>query len=305
MPALWSDDDDAELRREAMTWLSVRTNDGADPLTTEEIKEFRFRGQPMPLMDAQRGIRKPAVLRAALSFRTVFRPEGAERPYEDALGSDGLIRYKYRGTDSDHPENRGLRAAMHAGLPLVWFFGIAPGVYQATFPVFIVGENPGDHEFLVDAVAGGALRPESALEETVKRYIAVETKRRLHQPLFRASVMQAYGSRCAVCALGHSPLLDAAHIVPDREEAGVPAVRNGLALCKIHHAALDSHIMGIRPDHVVEIRPDLLDEIDGPMLKHGLQELHGGRLMVVPRSRRDRPDKDLLEVAYARFRAVG
>ena len=178
-------------------------------------------------------------------------------------------------------------------------------MYHATFPVFIVGEEEAAHEFLVDAVAGGALQPNSVLEEVLKRYIAVETKRRLHQPLFRAGVMRAYRTRCAVCALGHSPLLDAAHIVPDREEAGVAAVRNGLALCKIHHAALDSNILGVRPDHIVEIRADLLHEIDGPMLKHGLQELHGGRLMVLPESRRDFPAKDLLEVAYERFRSAG
>jgi len=41
-------------------------------------------------------------------------------------------------------------------------------------------------------------------------------------------------------------------------------VPNGLALCKIHHAAFDMNILGIRPDHVVEIRTDVLEERDGP-----------------------------------------
>ncbi|CAN7479968.1 HNH endonuclease [Knoellia sp. LjRoot47] len=254
-------------------------------------------------MDMQRGIRKPAVLDAALSFRTVYRPDGAIRPYDDAVGSDGLIRYKYRGTDPQHPENRGLRVAMERRLPLIWFFGVGPGVYLPTFPVFIVGEEPKQLQFSVDAVSGGSLNPESPLEETLRRYITVETKRRLHQPIFRATVMRAYDTRCAVCALGHSSLLDAAHIVPDREEGGVAAVRNGLALCKIHHAALDARILGVRPDYVVQIRADLLDEIDGPMLKHGLQERHGQPLMVLPRSHRERPDPLLLEQSYANFRA--
>ncbi len=288
-----------------MAWLAVRTQDGADSLTTEELKEFRFRGEPMPLMDMQRGIRKPAVLEAALSFRTVYRAEGAERPYDDDVGPDGLIRYKYRGTDPNHPENRALRVAMERALPLIWFFGVGPGVYLPTFPVFIVAEEPQLHQFVVDAVSGGTLEVEGAIEETLKRYLTVETKRRLHQPIFRATVMRAYETRCAVCSLGHGQLLDAAHIVPDRDEAGVAAVRNGLALCKIHHAALDAHILGVRPDYVVEIRPDLLEEIDGPMLRYGLQERHHQRLMVVPTSRRERPDRDLLEIAYERFRAAG
>jgi putative restriction endonuclease len=303
MVALWSDEEDRLLRQEAMAWLALRTNDGTDSLSTEELAEFEFRGTRFPLMDLQRGIRKPAVLDAALSFRTVYRPVGAERPYEDAVGADGLIRYKYRGTDPNHPENRSLRTAMERGLPLIWFFGVGTALYLPTFPVFIVGEEREELQFSVDAVSGGSLRPESPLEETLRRYITVETKRRLHQPIFRATVMRAYETRCAVCALGHSPLLDAAHIVPDRDEGGIAAVRNGLALCKIHHAALDARILGVRPDYVVEIKADLLEEIDGPMLKYGLQERHGQSLMVLPRSRRERPDVSLLEQSYTSFLA--
>ena len=95
----------------------------------------------------------------------------------------------------------------------------------------------------------------------------------------RATVLHAYDTRCAVCALRHVELLDAAHIVSDREEAGIAAVRNGLALCKIHHAAFDSSVLGIRPDLVVEIRSDVLNEIDGPMLEHGLKGRHRQPLM--------------------------
>jgi putative restriction endonuclease len=81
-------------------------------------------------------------------------------------------------------------------------------------------------------------------------------------------------------------------------------VSNGLALCKIHHAAYDSNILGIRPDHVIEIRQDLLDEIDGPMLRHGLQEHHQRTLMTIPARRADRPDRERLEQRYAIFRAA-
>ncbi|KFC49405.1 hypothetical protein GY12_28200 [Micrococcus luteus] len=59
--------------------------------------------------------------------------------------------------------------------------------------------------------------------------------------------------------------------------------------------------MGITPDFTVEIRQDLLDEVDGPMLRHGLQDLHGRKLMKLP-SRRDRPSPENLAWAYERFR---
>jgi hypothetical protein len=57
------------------------------------------------------------------------------------------------------------------------------------------------------------------------------------------------------------------------------------ALCRIHHAAFDANILGVEADKRVHIRDDVLAEHDGPMLKHGLQEMDG-RLLVVPRDSR-------------------
>ena len=78
---------------------------------------------------------------------------------------------------------------------------------------------------------------------------------------------------------------------------------NGIALCKIHHAAYDRHILGIRPDLVVELRADIRQEIDGPMLKYGLQEFHGAGLSI-PRRMELRPNPKFLEERYAMFRAA-
>lgn len=300
--ALWTPERDLGLRRAAMAWLTVRTNDGLESISSEDLKDFDFDGVRVPLIDAQRGIRKPAQLAAALSIRTVYRPEGASRPYEDSAGPDGLMRYKWRGLDGNHPENRALRAAMSERLPMIWFFGVGPGLYQPIYPIFFVEEERQSHQFVVGHESTvGLAAPGSPLEENLRRYVIRETKRRVHQPVFRATVMRAYETRCAVCALRHGQLLDAAHIVPDSHELGEATVRNGLALCKIHHAAFDAHILGIRPDHVVRIRADLLDEIDGPMLEFGLKGRHDQELMVVPRARRERPARVLLEIEYQRF----
>jgi putative restriction endonuclease len=106
-----------------------------------------------------------------------------------------------------------------------------------------------------------------------------------------------------VCRLRRDELLDAAHIVPDADPLGIPSVSNGLALCRLHHAAFDSHLIGIRPDYRVEVRPDVLEDKDGPMLIHGLQGFHGAHL-VVPRRPTAQPDRQLLEARYARFRKL-
>lgn len=301
-----ADDFDSRLRREAMAWLTVRTNDGLEPISRQDLLDFTFEGGMFRLMDPTRGIRKPKQLSSALTISTTYRPPGAKRPYEDQVGTDGLLRYKWSTTDPANMDNRGLRAAMEQGVPLIWFYGVGPSLYQPIFPVYIVAEEPEQHQFVIDTeVARDLHRPDSEAEAQIRRYILAETKRRLHQPVFRATVMRAYETRCAVCALGHGQLLDAAHIVPDSEDAGIAAVTNGLALCKIHHAAYDVHILGITPDLVVQIREDLLEEIDGPMLEHGLKERHGQKLMVVPPARSVRPDRELLALSYEQFCSAG
>ena len=137
----------------------------------------------------------------------------------------------------------------------------------------------------------------------VRRYITGETRRRLHQTAFRERVLDAYSGCCSLCRLRHRSLLDAAHIVPDGEPQGDPIVPNGLSLCKIHHAAYDSDLIGISPDYTVQVRHDVREETDGPMLLHGLQELHQSRL-VLPNRRADHPDRDRLSWRYERFRAA-
>ena len=132
-----------------------------------------------------------------------------------------------------------------------------------------------------------------------RAYVERLTKLRLHQPVFRARVLRAYEQACAICRLKHVDLLDAAHILSDAE-GGQPVIPNGLSLCKIHHAAYDRGILGVRPDYVVQVRPDVLLEVDGPMLKHGIQDVHGWNLEL-PRRINERPDRELLAQRYQVF----
>ncbi|MDP9988457.1 putative restriction endonuclease [Arthrobacter oryzae] len=299
---------DSRLRRAAQTWLAVRTNDGRDSISYLDLEDFEFEGTRLPLKSRQRGIWKPRQLDAALSIATTFRRPGQDRPYEDEVGPDGMLRYKWQGEDSEASDNRALRAAMKENLPLIWFFGVAPGLFQPVFPVFLIDEEMDKHQFIVDIdpqreFFEGDVDLESPLEvDAVKRYGTRIARTRLHQRLFRSTVINAYGTRCAICNLRHSILLDAAHIIPDSREDSLPTVVNGMAMCKIHHAAFDAKILGIRPDLIVEIRDDILAEIDGPMLKHGLQERHRQKLMSVPTKKADRPSPSLLEEAYSRFK---
>src|ERR1700726_1646032 len=49
--------------------------------------------------------------------------------------------------------------------------------------------------------------------------------------------------------------------------SGEPVVPNGIRLSKIHHAAFDTHLIGIDPDYRVHVSEGLLGQNDGRMLE--------------------------------------
>ncbi len=294
---------DEALRAAMFTHLDgllARSPDGA--LRSGDINAFSFEGQALRLV-VQSGIWKPAGLRAALTVRTTYTPPNQLPPYADNVGTDGLVRYKYRGTDPTQSDNRALREAMVRGLPLAYFIGVDRGVYVPRYPVWLRCEDTARHEFAMAVDEGQRFVDLSAANADQRRYIERLTKARLHQPVFRARVLRAYAERCAMCRLHHPELLDAAHIIPDGQPSGDPVVPNGLSLCKIHHAAYDANLLGVRPDLTVQVASRLIDEIDGPMLRHGLQGMADARLEI-PRERAARPDPDRLRVRYETFLAA-
>jgi len=301
------DSSEHQIRFAAFEFLDRLTLRHGELLPSSELRAgFTYEGQRVPLMGPQ-GIFKPAALEWPLSITTVPVVLGKARPYEDELGSDGFLRYRYRGVDPAHKDNRGLREAMQRRLPLVYFHGVERGQYLAEWPAFIVGDEPKRLTFTVqvDDPLASDLDPGYELPDDARRdYVTRLAKQRLHQLAFRHRVLRAYRESCAMCCLHHRDLLDAAHILPDGHPRGEPITSNGLALCKLHHAAFDRNIVGIRPDHVIEIRLDVLNEIDGPMLRHGLQDLHGRPFLVVPRAERDRPSRAFLAERFQLFQAA-
>lgn len=269
-------------------------------LRWDQTASFECAGETVAIRQTRgRGIHKPRQLDAALSITTAFTPIWRTAPYDDSIGEDGYPRYKYERADSDLSTNRALRAAMEHRLPIVYFRGVEKAVYDAVYPVFVIGDDQSRHEFTLGFSRAEVGLDLASLTAPERVYAARLTKARLHQPAFRRQVLRAYNG-CTVCRLRHDSLLDAAHITGDAAEGGDPVVSNGLALCKIHHAAYDRNILGIDPGYRVQVSRALLDEVDGPMLRHGLQEMHGA-VISVPQHRLARPDRDRLERRYELF----
>lgn len=269
---------------------------------------FEFHGERIPLVNPQRGIFKPQQMRYLLSIRTVYPRSGARVWYDDQrhvhrqiYEGDEAADYAFMGQNPDAADNRWLREAMENRIPVIYFLGVAPGLYQAIVPAYVVGW---DTQGLKARVAFGAVEaatlefPATGME---RRYGLQQVKRRLHQASFREAVIAAYDGRCAVSGLPEQRLLDAAHIMPDaNEELGHAMVPNGIPLSKIHHAAFDGHLIGIDPDFRIHVADRLLKTKDGELLEV-LKRLHHAKLHL-PARRRDWPDQERLAIRFDQFR---
>jgi putative restriction endonuclease len=310
VPAMIDDDRDTSIRMAAFE--HVRTlGEVHDHLTANELKPgFIFDGERIPLINPQRGIFKPQQMRFLLSIKTVFPKPGGKVWYDDQreahrqiFEGDETIDYAFMGQDPDAADNRWLREAYENQIPIIYFLGIAPGRYQAELPSFISGW---DSKALKAQVAFGApdqetIAPPANAPE--RRYALRAVKQRLHQASFREAVITAYNGRCALSGMPESLLIDAAHIVADKDELfGHPVVPNGIPLSKIHHAAFDAHLIGIDPDYRLHVSDRLLGQNDGPMLE-ALKRLNGGTIHFPVRDK-DYPDQDRLALRFERFKAA-
>lgn len=286
-------------------------------LTSAELAPgFEFRGERVPLVNPQRGIFKPRRMRHLLSIRTVFPRPGSRVWYDDQtqvhrqiFEGDETVDYAFMGRDPAAADNRWLREAWEHRVPIIYFLGIAPGRYHAELPVNIVDWNAKTLKAQI-AFTSTASKPLYGLSEASaieidleRRYALRAVKQRLHQKSFREAVLTAYDGRCALSRLPEQRLLDAAHIIDDQDETlGQPIVSNGIPLSKIHHAAFDSHLIGIDSDYRVHVSNRLLTLDDGPMLE-SLKRLNGIALHR-PSRPKDWPDRDRLAKRFELFKVV-
>ena len=302
---------DWRLRLAALDAVRRITAKTGGVISRDDMTEgIAFEGQRVPYALRARGIWKPGILGnhgAALSITTASIRRGVPPKYDDQIASDDeWFEYRYQGSDPSASDNRAVRRAHELGRPLIYFYGVGPGLYEAIAPVYVVEDQPAKLTFKIAADATSLGSPslmQGGGHAPLKAYATAVVKRRLHQHRFRELVVAAYRERCAVCHLGHVELLDAAHILEDRDERGKPEVPNGLALCGVHHGAYDANIMGIDPDRKIHIRADILEEVDGPMLRHGLQQMHGLNIHT-PTNPVLQPRREYLEERFARFQAA-
>jgi len=134
-------------------------------------------------------------------------------------------------------------------------------------------------------------------EEAARRYELVQTLLAFRDARFRPAVLHAYAYRCAVCGTALK-LVDAAHIVPVAHPQGSDEITNGLALCRLHHAAYDTGLIGVRSDYRVVLNNDAADRLREAQLDGGLEAFHAAlpRAITLPAVIEVRPDRPRLRV---------
>ena len=106
---------DHSIRLAAFKWLQQLNEIHGDLIPRFQLERgFNF-GDELILLVSPQGIFKPRILDFPLSTTTA-----PNSPYDDSFGPDGLLRYRYRGTDPQHRDNCGLRSLLLGGRPLVY-----------------------------------------------------------------------------------------------------------------------------------------------------------------------------------------
>ena len=288
-------EEERAIRDDVFRWLDTAQLRGQYEFSREELINYHYFGERIPLLDTGRGIRNPVTFRATLSVMT-----GAKRnQYADEVLDDGSVVYSL--ADNNSPDNVKLKIAFETKSEFVYFKSDRDGFYVAYYPMRITHFDEAQGQILMTEELSsdfGTDPLELAVDQ--RRYAVRTTKARLHQRHFRARVLSAYSDTCSVCRLRYPQLLDAAHITSDSDADGLAVVSNGLSLCKLHHHAYDTHLLGINERMQVSIHPKLLRDSDGPMLRHGLQEMHGVRAQS-PDALKNRPDPDRLRERFREF----
>jgi putative restriction endonuclease len=269
---------------------------------------FTARGRQFLFASAAEGIFRPVGMAGVLSLKTVVPKPRGRIWYHDQAGPElhaasDTFWYAFTGRNPESTRNQWLRDAMVRQLPLIYFFGVAPGVYEPLYPAYVVEWNPAMLSCGLSFCAPADLAGASPPLAPERRYALRTIQQRLHQAMFRERVLAAYGRRCALSGLPETRLIDAAHIVPDSDERlGHPDVRNGICMSKIHHAAFDAGLIGIDADLRIHVSNRLLDMEDGPLLEQGIKALQGCCIRS-PYDPLAAPDRERLATRFEAFRA--
>jgi putative restriction endonuclease len=272
-----------------------------DSIPESELAKGFLHSGDVVLLKGPQGIFKPRQL--SDGPLTIMSTLGSQ--YEDELLDEAnTLRYDYAPPSREH-ENLGLKNLMAEGKPVILLKQVKAKPrpeYMVVAPLYVESFDNATRQFTLSTRADLTPRVDTqagtVLREIQRAYGETTVRTRLHQAYFRRDVLSVYRNRCCVCELRLRPLLQGAHIVPDSDAAGVPAIQNGLSLCSIHHAAYDRSIVRIKSDYTITVEQESIEAGDA-FARVSLTEFDGRRI-IVPSDATQRPDPDFLDRRFRR-----
>ena len=193
-----SSEPQALLRLEIFADLELFMESRGGFASRDELVGFRLKsGQPMPVIDRNKGIRNPQAFDATLSIVSAA-DKGRYNVYDDAIDRErGLLFYSWAQGPLDAGDNRKMLVAFEQRVPIILFEKPMPNVYVPVIGVRIIDVLPEARQFVIDLDDSGMRTTPTAPID--KRYVERMVRARVHQPVFRARVLNVYASRCTRC----------------------------------------------------------------------------------------------------------
>ena len=134
-----------------------------------------------------------------------------------------------------------------------------------------------------------------AITNPARQLVVSQITRKYRALDFRKRVLGAYGHRCAFCGIQLN-LVDAAHIVPVADNASTDDTTNGIALCKLHHAAFDRNLLSVNESFKIELSNVERARLQSENRHGGLPEFRKNLkpVIILPSDRRDYPDRSYI-----------
>ena len=293
--------EDDSIRLAALSRVAELRALWGDAIPESEIAQGFRLGTELILLKGPQGIFKPRQLTdGPLTIMSTL----VSRYEDELLEEANVLRYDYAPPSREH-ENRGLKALMAEGKPVILLKQVKAKPrpeYLIVAPLFVEGFDDGARQFTLSTRADVTRRTDTqeavVLREIQRAYGQTTVQTRLHQAYFRRDVLTVHRNRCCVCELRVRPLLQGAHIVPDSDALGVPSVQNGLSLCALHHAAYDRRIIRIKADYTIKVEQEWV-RTDDAFAERSLAAFDGHRI-VLPNAPEHHPSPTFLEWRDAR-----
>lgn len=269
---------------------------------------------------SQKGIYKPAGSTHPLWVRQTskgaypdrdleFRPDGSWTYLYSPEGRDG-------STDLSLDTNKALLRASEDRVPIGVFRQTedehGKTAYQVLGLAFVEGFDGSHFRLRGEGIDVEALPVPESIVPTFQPFElgppkVSETVRAMRDRRFRVVVQQLYHDRCSLCNLGfrvrgNSVGLEAAHIIPVEKRGALADVRNGILLCRNHHALFDLAAWTMDEDLRIRVAPD--KDLRQSALPNHLIKSEGQRLANLPSDPADFPAAEAIRWRIEAFDQV-